>query len=254
MPPPRRLSAEAPWPVGYDRRILAEVDSTNAEALRRAPALAGPTWFLALRQTAGRGRRWREWSDPPGNLAATLALRLPDPPARLAQRSFAAALALHDALEGLTGLGPALALKWPNDLLLNGGKLSGILLESGGDGVLALGFGVNLRHAPPAAPDAAHPPVALRPETGFDIAPEVLLSHLAAAYARWEVLLHDQGFAPLRAEFLARVARLGQTLTARTLSETVTGTFETIDETGALVLETPQGRRTLPAADLYFPG
>jgi BirA family biotin operon repressor/biotin-[acetyl-CoA-carboxylase] ligase len=246
------LSADPLWPPGYDRVILDSVDSTNAEALRRAPALTGPTWILARRQTAGRGRRGRDWADPPGNFAATLALRLPDPPARLALRSFVAALALHDALESLTGLGPALALKWPNDLLLNGGKLSGILLESGGDGVLALGIGVNLRQAPPPGPDAAHPPVALRAETGFDIAPEVLLSHLAAAYSEWEHRLASYGFAPLRAAFLSRAAHLGQPLTARTLTETTTGTFETIDDTGALILATPQGRRAIPAADIYF--
>lgn len=246
------MSADPLWPAGYGRLILPEVDSTNAEALRRAPDLAGPLWILARRQTAGRGRRGRDWSDPPGNFAATLAVRLPDPPARLALRSFVAALALHDALEGLTGLGPALALKWPNDLLLNGGKLSGILLESAGQGVLALGIGVNLRHAPPPAPEAAHPPVALRAETGFDITPEVLLAHLAVAYAEWEHRLTTWGFGPLRTAFLARAARLGGTLTARTLAETITGTFETIDDTGALVLATAQGRRTIPAADIYF--
>jgi BirA family biotin operon repressor/biotin-[acetyl-CoA-carboxylase] ligase len=246
------LSADPPWPPGYGRVLLDRIDSTNAEALRRAADLPGPTWILARQQTAGRGRRGRNWSDPPGNFAATLAMRLAEPPARMALRSFAAALALHDALEGLTGLGPALALKWPNDLLLNGGKLSGILLEAGGDGLLALGIGVNLRQAPPADPAAAHPPVALRPETGFDIAPETLLSHLAAAYAEWEQRLTTCGFAPLRSAFLARAARLGQPVTARTLAETVSGIFETIDETGALILATPQGRRAIPAADIYF--
>jgi BirA family transcriptional regulator, biotin operon repressor / biotin---[acetyl-CoA-carboxylase] ligase len=244
--------ALAAWPAGYDRVVLDAVDSTNAEALRRAPDLAGPVWILARRQTAGRGRRGRDWSDPPGNFAATLAMRLPDPPARLALRSFVAALALRDALEGLTELGPALALKWPNDVLLNGGKLSGILLESGGQGVLALGIGVNLRHAPPAQPEAAHPPVALRAETGFDIAPDLLLAHLAPAYAAWEDRLQTWGFAPLRQAFLSHAARLGEVITARTQTDSLTGRFDTIDETGALVLTTAQGQRTVPAADIYF--
>lgn len=246
------MSADLPWPDGYGRLILETADSTNAEALRRAPDLTGPVWIMARRQTAGRGRRGRGWTDPPGNLAATLAIRLPDPPARLALRSFVAALALHDALEGLTGLGPALRLKWPNDVLLNGGKLSGILLESGGKGVLVLGIGVNLRHAPEADPAAAHPPVALRSETGFDIGPEVLLAHLALAFAGWEERLQTWGFGPLRTAFLSRAARLGEAITARTLTESVTGIFETIDETGALVLATPQGPRVIPAADVYF--
>ena len=232
--------------------ILDAADSTNAEALRRGPDLTEPTWILARRQTAGRGRRGRAWADPPGNFAATLVQRLDDPPAALALRSFVAALALLDALQGLTDLGPALALKWPNDVLLNGGKLSGILLETDGRGLLVLGIGVNLRHAPPADPGAPHPPVALRLETGFDIPPETLLAHLALAYADWDARLRTWGFAPLRHAFLARAARLGETITARTLSETATGVFETIDETGALILSTPQGRRAIPAADVYF--
>lgn len=246
------MSAEPDWPAGYGRLILDQTDSTNAEALRRAADLTGPLWILARRQTGGRGRRGRAWIDPPGNFAATLAVRLDEAPARLALRSFVAALALHDALQGLTGLGPALALKWPNDVLLNGGKLSGILLESGGQGVLALGIGVNLRHAPPPDPEAAFPPIALRPETGFDIAPEALLAHLAPAFAAWETRLATYGFGPLRTAFLARAARLGETITARGTTETVTGIFETLDDSGALILATPQGRRAIPAADIHF--
>lgn len=246
------MTAPPPWPEGYGRLILDEVDSTNAEALRRAEGLTGPLWILARRQTAGRGRRGRAWGDPTGNFAATLAVRLDEPPARLALRSFTAALALHDALQALTGLGPALRLKWPNDVLLNGGKLSGILLESAGQGALALGIGVNLRQAPPADPEAAFPPVALRPETGFDLAPETLLAHLAPAYAGWEQRFQTWGFEPLRQAFLNHAARLGEVITARTLATTVTGRFETIDASGNLILSTPQGARTIPAADIYF--
>lgn len=245
-------AAPPPWPAGYAREILDEIDSTNAEALRRAPALTAPLWILARRQTAGRGRRGRGWTDPSGNFAASLAIRLDEPPARLALRSFTAALALHDALQSLTGLGAALRLKWPNDVLLNGGKLSGILLESAGQGGLVLGIGVNLRHAPPADPDAAFPPVALRPEAGFDLAPETLLSHLAPAFAAWETRLQTWGFEPLRQAFLAHAARLGEEITARTLTDSVTGRFETIDGAGNLVLSTPKGPRTIPAADVYF--
>jgi BirA family transcriptional regulator, biotin operon repressor / biotin---[acetyl-CoA-carboxylase] ligase len=246
------LSASPDWPAGWGRLILDEVDSTNAEALRRGADPGAPLWILARRQTGGRGRRGRAWADPPGNFAATLALRCGDPPARLALRSFVAALALHDALQGLTGLGPALRLKWPNDLLLNGGKLSGILLEGDGQGLLAVGIGVNLRHAPPADPDAAFAPVALRPATGFDPGAEGLLTHLAPAFARWEGRLAADGFAPLRAAFLDRAARLGDSIIARTMTETVTGRFETLDDTGALVLATAQGRRVIPAADIHF--
>jgi BirA family transcriptional regulator, biotin operon repressor / biotin---[acetyl-CoA-carboxylase] ligase len=233
--------------------VLDEVDSTNAEALRRAPSLAGPCWFLARRQTAGRGRLGRRWTDPSGNLAASLALPLDEPSARKALRSFVAALALHDALGALTGLSGAFALKWPNDVLLNGGKLSGILLETGGEGMLVVGIGVNLRSAPEPDAEALFPPVALRVATGFDIGAETLLDHLAPAFAHWENRLRSEGFAPLRAAFLDRAARLGERVQARTPAITHEGRFETIDTDGALVLATSKGRVTVPAADVFFP-
>ena len=101
------MSAEAAVP----RLQLQTVDSTNAEGFRRAPGLAGPLWILAGSQTAGRGRRARPWSSPPGNFHATLVQHLPgEAPARLGLRSFVASLALHDAFAALTGLPAAFAL------------------------------------------------------------------------------------------------------------------------------------------------
>lgn len=241
------------WPPGHEKLVLEETDSTMMEAQRRLPTLGSPTWILALRQTAGRGRRGRAWTDPAGNFAATLIQRMDEPPAKLALRSFVAALALREALTALTHLPAAFALKWPNDVLLNGGKLSGILLESPGAGVLAIGIGVNLRASPEPEPGAAFPPVNLRAETGITLAPEQLLDSLAPTFARWDARLRTYGFDPIRAAFLDGVARLGQPLIARTLTEEFRGTFETIDGSGALVLATPEGRRTIPAADIFFP-
>jgi len=240
------------------RHVLDEVDSTNSEAQRLGPGLTQPTWVLARRQTAARGRRGRAWVSPEGNFFATLLMRPAGDPAAAAQRSFVASLALANALEQATGPGATLSLKWPNDVLLNGGKVAGILLESAGQGAgvshLAVGIGVNLVDAPP--PDAveagATRPVSVLGETGLRLAPETLLDFLAPAFARWEGQFATFGFAPIRTAWLARAARLGQPVTARTMSETVEGTFETIDETGALVLRTAQGRRAIPAADVYF--
>ena len=144
---PKLLSADT-WPMGVGRVLLPSVDSTNAEAFRRAPDLSGPCWILAAEQTAGRGRRARAWSSPQGNFYATLVMQPHEAPQTVALRSFAAALALRDALAGATGTGAGLALKWPNDVLMNGGKVAGILLESHGSGqgvaALAIGIGVNL--------------------------------------------------------------------------------------------------------------
>ncbi len=243
------------WPAGTGREVLAETDSTNAEALRRlAAGDAGPAWILARRQTAARGRRGRAWAMPDGNFAATFYFR-PRGPEALALRSFVAALALHEALVAVTGRPDLFALKWPNDVLLSGGKLAGILLETGGAPLgLAIGFGVNLAAAPePAALEAgAVAPVSLRGASGLSVEPEDFLDLLAPAVAGWEARLTAQGFAPLRAAWLARAARLGEPVTARLPDRAVEGRFETIDETGALVLATAAGRVALPAAEVHF--
>lgn len=250
------MSADAIWPEGVARHILASVDSTNAHAARLAAE--GPAWVLAHEQTAGRGRRGRPWVSPRGNFHASLVMRPSEPARVVALRSFAAALALRDSLVALTGLPMAFALKWPNDLLLNGGKLAGILLESVGQGGkvarLVIGFGVNLIAAPdPAQLDqGALAPVTVLAETGLRLAPEALLAALAPAYARWEAVFVTEGFAPLRQEWLRHAARLGEPILARTGAETRSGIFESIDAEGALVLGTSSGRVTIPAAEVFF--
>ncbi|MET4101941.1 BirA family biotin operon repressor/biotin-[acetyl-CoA-carboxylase] ligase [Roseovarius sp. MBR-78] len=246
------------WPEGYGRRVLARVDSTNAEAARIAPGLAGPEWILALEQTAARGRRGRAWANPAGNFAATLVMRPSETPDRVALRSFVAALALFDALVAATGRAQGFALKWPNDVLLNGGKLAGILLESAGAGAalshFAIGIGVNLVAAPDAGEVEAGAlrPVSLLSETGIAIAPEPFLDLLAPAYARHEAQFVTYGFAPIRAAWLARAARLGDTIVARTPRETHEGRFETVDDAGNLILTTARGRQAIAAADVFF--
>ena len=238
--------------------MLGEVDSTNSEAQRLAPGLTQPTWILARRQTAARGRRGRAWVSPEGNFAATLVMRPQGEPSTAALRSFVAALALADALETVCGPGATVTLKWPNDVLLNGGKVAGILLESAGSAGqvshLAIGIGVNLIAAPPkeAVEEGALTPVSVQGETGIRIPPEEFLTYLAAAFARWEGQLVTFGFGPIRTAWLARAARLGQPIKARLPGETVEGTFETIAEDGELVLTTSQGKRHIPAADVFF--
>ena len=127
--------------------MLDAVDSTNAEAARLAPTLLKPTWIMARRQTAARGRRGRPWEMPPGNFAATLVMRPGGHPTWAALRSFVAANAVYATLD-MYARDASLALKWPNDVLLSGGKVAGILLESTGKGKtvdwLSIGIGVNL--------------------------------------------------------------------------------------------------------------
>lgn len=243
---------------------METIDSTNAEAMRRAPDLTGPCWFMAHAQTAGRGRRARAWASPRGNLYATLLLHPTEPPQTVALRSFVAALALRDALLGI-GVPPGdLALKWPNDVLLDGGKVAGILLESqttastlpGGARIsaLAIGIGVNLIGHPEAAAVelGAVPPVSVLSKTGLRVEAAAFLSALAHAYDHWEQVFAIQGFAPIRAEWLANAARLGTTIRARTGTQDRTGVFETIDAEGNLILRMPEGVVAIPAAEVFF--
>lgn len=226
--------------------------------MRLAPTVPGPAWFLGLEQTAGRGRRARPWSSPRGNFHATLLMQPTESESVVALRSFAAALALRDAMVRCVGPDAGVTLKWPNDVLLNGGKVAGILLEStstkGGVAHLSIGFGVNLI----AAPDAklleagALPAVTVLEQTGQRVTPEAFLDLLAPAYARWEAVFVEQGFAPLRMEWLSHAARLGEVISARTGSQIRVGRFETVDASGALILSTAVGPVAISAADVFF--
>jgi BirA family biotin operon repressor/biotin-[acetyl-CoA-carboxylase] ligase len=250
------LSADAS--LGAGRIALPEIDSTNAEGFRLAATLPGPTWIIAGFQTAGRGRRARPWTSPRGNFHATLVLKPREPAEQVALRSFAAALALRDTCVALTGLPDSFTLKWPNDVLLNGGKLAGILLESSGLGtpnpVLCIGIGVNLIAAPDPSlvEPGAVPPVSLLHETGLRVTPEAFLDALVPAYTAWEDLFQTQGFAPLRAAWLAHAARIGQPIRARTGTDTREGIFDSIDASGNLILRTPAGPLAIPAAEVFF--
>jgi BirA family biotin operon repressor/biotin-[acetyl-CoA-carboxylase] ligase len=153
----------------------------------------------------------------------------------------------------LVGRSDGFALKWPNDVLLNGGKLAGILLESAG-GMLSVGIGVNLVAAPAAeeVEVGALRPVSLLSESGVSVGAEEFLTFLAASFARYEAQFTTQGFEPIRIAWLSHAARLGQVITARTGNSETTGTFETVDATGNLVLLSGKTRTAIPAADVFF--
>ena len=235
--------------------VLDEIDSTNAEARRRAEAgEAGPVWLVGLRQTAGRGRRGRAWETGEGNLAATLLLRTDKPPAEAAQVSFVAALAVADMLACYV---PAslVTLKWPNDPMLGGLKVSGILIESGASPLgglwLAVGIGVNLARKPidserPATSIATNS--ALAPPT----APEAA-QRLAEAFERWSRVWASLGFPAIADAWTARAHGLGEPCVARLGHETVEGVAEGLDGDGALRLRLDDGRvRRITAGDVFF--
>lgn len=226
-----------------------------AEAARRAPDLKRPTWIMALKQTAGRGRQGRPWRHPEGHFAATYVFRPLGGPQDAALRSFFAANALYEAL-ALRIDRDRLSLKWPNDVLLDGGKVAGILLESVGTtgrvDWLSVGIGVNLKEAPEDIDDAAFPPVGFEASGGEPTDVYELLSFLASNMETEERLFAEFGFAPIREKWLRRAARLGEVITARTAHEEIIGRFETVDEAGCLVLATPKGQVRVSAADVYF--
>lgn len=246
------------WPEGTQRFAFDTIDSTMAEARRQAPAIAGAAWFLSHEQTAGTGRRGRAWDSQHGNFAASLLIRPNASPDKLALRSFVAALALYDTLVALTGRDDVFTLKWPNDVLLRGGKLAGILLETlhegQGDPALIIGIGVNLANMPAPAKleEGATAPQSLAQNLGISVTPESFLDTLAPRFHHWETQLATYGFAPIRTAWMAQAANIGNTITARMAGNSLTGVFKTVDETGALILQAADGQHVITAADISF--
>ncbi|HEX4862139.1 MAG TPA: biotin--[acetyl-CoA-carboxylase] ligase [Rhizomicrobium sp.] len=241
------------WPQGYALKEFDEIDSTNEEARRLALAgERGPLWIAAARQSAGRGRRGRAWVSPAGNLSATLLLAPGRPANECAQLSFAAALAASDAV---LSFGADARVKWPNDVLANGAKLAGILLESASQGGadpawLAIGIGINLKHHPS---DTEFPATSLAAIGIAAPEPREALLRLAASFAKWYDIWRAQGFAPIRDAWLARAAGLGTRIRARLTNGETMGVFEGIDANGALLLRETQDRvRTIAAGEVFF--
>ncbi|HWA69060.1 MAG TPA: biotin--[acetyl-CoA-carboxylase] ligase [Rhizomicrobium sp.] len=232
------------WPDGYRLIRHAEIDSTNSEARRLAESGdPGPVWILAERQTAGRGRRGRSWQSGQGNLAATLLLT---PPRDFAQLSFAAALAVAD-LAAHFAPQARIAVKWPNDVLAEGRKLAGILLESG-PGWLAIGIGINLAQFP----EGTEFPATALARFVTPPPPGEALSVLAVRFAHWYDAWMANGFETVRAAWLARAGGLGAPIRARLPHETRHGLFEGIDGSGALLLNEQGTVRAIAAGEVFF--
>jgi BirA family biotin operon repressor/biotin-[acetyl-CoA-carboxylase] ligase len=234
--------------------VYEELASTNAEARCRGEAgEAGPVWIMALRQTAGRGRRGRAWTSGEGNLAATLLMTTERPPAEAAQASFVAALAAGDLADACVGPGAA-RLKWPNDVLVHGRKAAGILLEAGPrpDGLwLAIGVGANLASHPrdvelAATSFAEHMPT--RAPT-----PRDALEILATRFEAWRAIWSQQGFAPIAAAWTERAYGLGRPCEARLPNRTLQGLAEGLEPDGALRLRLDGGAvERITAGDVFF--
>jgi BirA family transcriptional regulator, biotin operon repressor / biotin---[acetyl-CoA-carboxylase] ligase len=255
---PRAVSA------GYRLAAFESIGSTNAEAMARArDGERGPMWFVTSEQTAGRGRRYRPWIAPRGNLASSILEVLDISPAVAATLGFAAGLALEAALQkvsieaSLRSAGSdhmKFSLKWPNDVLAGREKLAGILLEAEAmaDNRLAVvvGIGTNVVAAPEGTPTPATSLAAL----GVHISAEELFATLSDAWAQfrgtWD---NGRGFSEIRRLWLERAAGLGQKVAIQTSGSAVEGIFDTIDEAGCLIVRTSDGQRVpISAGDVHF--
>ncbi len=254
--------------AGYGLLAHDTVGSTNAEALAAARLGAvGPLWVVSDHQTAGRGRRGRLWHTPRGNLAASLLLSVDMPRARAATLGFVAGLALNRAvaevapeiaikvgLDGLDEPRARLALKWPNDVLADGAKLAGILLEieEMADGRLAIviGLGVNVLSSPA---DLPYPTTSLA-ALGSPATAEALFTALAEAWVAFhEIWNAGEGLGEIRRLWLAQAAGVGAPVAVRLGEGILRGRFETLDEEGRLVVISEDGARTaIAAGEVHF--
>ncbi len=235
----------AELPGGCALLHLAEVDSTNAEAMRRMLAGAsGPLWVIADRQSAGRGRSGRAWASAPGNLFASLLVDTHCPPAKAGQLSLVAGVAAVEAI-GKMGSVSDVRLKWPNDILIGQAKAGGILVESstrpGRPGVTAVvGVGLNLA----SAPDDLGPAATFLAAHGLSLSPREALCFLAHTMNDWIRIWDDgEGFAQVREAWLERAGPKGEALTVNAAGGPVSGTFAGLDDTGALLLDDADGRQ-----------
>jgi BirA family biotin operon repressor/biotin-[acetyl-CoA-carboxylase] ligase len=248
------MTAAPRLPPAYRLLSYERLASTNDEAKRLARAGAEEgTVVWAREQTAGRGRRGRQWIGIRGNLFASFILRPDCPPAAAAQLGFVGALGLSDAVAVIAPPSAELRCKWPNDVLLNGRKLAGILLESetrARDDLdwLVIGIGVNVVGHPEAAD---YPTTSLRAEGCAAVDSGMMLEILARHFLVWCDRWREGGFAPVRAAWLDRAIGIGDAITVRLDRESLEGRFVGLDADGALSLETASGARRIAAGDIF---
>jgi BirA family biotin operon repressor/biotin-[acetyl-CoA-carboxylase] ligase len=246
------MNALPALPAFFTLRRFAAIDSTNDEARRQGAAGAREGLVVwADSQSGGHGRQGRAWHSPPGNLYCSILLRPARPMAEVAQLSFAAALSVCDALMPLLREGAPPRCKWPNDVLIDGRKIAGILLESEAAGTavtsLVVGIGINL---------ASHPEGTETPATSLSAldgraTPDMLLSGLCRSFLGWYRSWQAEGFGPLRAAWLRRAHGLGSDIRVRDGAVETRGRFVDLDASGALVLENAAGRHQINAGMIF---
>ena len=235
------------------------LDSTNDEARRRAECGAeSGTVVWARRQSAGRGRRGRSWVSLEGNVYCSVLLRPCCPLAAAAQLSLVAAVAVARAVGDVLPSGRRVQLKWPNDVLIDGRKVSGVLLESGTDssgGVdwVSVGVGINVCHFPEGTD---YPATSLVAEGATAWGVEAVLKSFLDHFVQWYRIWQAFGPARVRAAWLESAVGVGALISVRLHREALTGKFVGLSEEGALLLAPSEGGpiRLVSAGDVFFPG
>jgi BirA family transcriptional regulator, biotin operon repressor / biotin---[acetyl-CoA-carboxylase] ligase len=256
--PPFFASSSPKVPAGYRLLRLETVDSTNAEARRRGEAgEPGPLWIWSLRQSAGRGRNGRQWQSQHGNLFASLLIGLTCPLRTASQLALLAGVVAYDTAAKLLPeeVHSELLLKWPNDVLLKGSKVAGMLLESASEPApnrckVVIGTGINLATIPP---DLEQPATSLAAHGGA-ATPAAAFETLAAVTDAW-LMRWDEGvsFQTVRRAWLDRAGPTGRPLRVRLHGEEAEGTFAGLDSGGALRLLMSDGaERRIAAGDVFF--
>ena len=235
--------AESVTRTTIERVRLSETDSTNDEAFRRAASgEGGPFWLTADRQTGGRGRRGRSWVSNEGNLFATLVYpvsRLPEP---IGVLPLVSALAVRNTISRAVGDKNRITIKWPNDVLCDGKKMSGILIEQqqlDKCALVAIGVGINIT----SRPEIENYPTACLAEFGGDLSANdvwaILADNFEICFSTWR---GRDGFSGIRAEWLRHAAGLGETIIIAGEKSSKAGIFTTLDVNGYLVLQNKDGR------------
>jgi BirA family biotin operon repressor/biotin-[acetyl-CoA-carboxylase] ligase len=240
----------------FRHEALGDVGSTNTVCMERARAGdPGHLWITARRQLGGRGRRGRAWVSEPGNLYASLLLIDAAPAAALGSLPIAVALALYRAISAeMPFAGDRIAIKWPNDILVDGGKVSGILVEAenlpDGRQAVVIGCGVNIAHRPD---NPLYPSITLS-EAGAITSPENLFAHLmqelADVLSLWD---EGRGVAAVVAEWKRHVKGIGAPITVNLPDRSISGVFSAIDDDGLLQLKLPTGEvMRIASGDVFF--
>lgn len=226
------------------------IGSTNDEA-RRLAAEGAPhgTVVHADEQTRGRGRMAHTWFSPPGNLYISILLRTGQSAGRAAELSFVAALAVADTAEALLPRQTRVMLKWPNDVLVSGAKIAGILLEQV-DGASIVGIGLNVLEAPSTAAYKTTTIVANGGIASVDGARDILLDRFGRHLADWRA----EGFASIREQWLGRSYPIGAAIRANSAGQAIAGYFAGLDPDGALLLDTSLGRQRIVAGEVVLMG